>query len=175
MKQKPVILFIIVLVIACFTAPLQVSYAEDSVPDAFRSTNYPLPRFASMASDKVFVRAGPGMQYPVLWVFEKKHYPVEIVLEFENWRKIKDRDGETGWVHLSLLSGRRYGFVTGEEKIPAHRKSALDSEVMAFLEPGVIARISECDGGFCKLATSGYRGWVERKLIWGVYENENLN
>ncbi|MCD8497935.1 MAG: SH3 domain-containing protein [Alphaproteobacteria bacterium] len=148
--------------------------AED-VPDAYRSTGYPLPRFAAVASDKVYVRAGPGMKYPILWVFEKKDYPVEIILEFDTWRKVRGHDGEEGWVHSSLLSGKRTAYVTGEEPLPLHKSAQTDSAVVAMLKPGVIADIKECEGEACKLAVSGYKGWAERKLIWGVYASENLN
>lgn len=150
------------------------AWAED-VPDAYRSTGYPLPRFAALASDKVYVRAGPGMKYPILWVFEKKSYPVEIILEFDTWRKIRGHDGEEGWVHSSLLSGKRTAYVTGEEALPLHQSAAPDSTVIAMLKPGVIADIKECRSDSCRLSVSGYRGWAERKLIWGVYASEVLN
>ncbi|MGB0720715.1 MAG: SH3 domain-containing protein, partial [Bdellovibrionales bacterium] len=87
-----------------------IAFAQDAV-DPFRSTAYPLPRFAALASNEIYVRAGPGKQYPVQWVFKKAGLPVEIVLEFDHWRKIKDYEGASGWVHKSLLSGRRTAIV----------------------------------------------------------------
>ena len=74
---------------------------------AFRSTEYPLPRFVSLRSDEVYVRTGPGQKYPVQWIFRKKDVPVEIILEYDVWRKVKDYDGHEGWVHKTLLSGKR--------------------------------------------------------------------
>lgn len=159
----------LLLMIAAFPA-----LAED-IPDAYRTTGYPLPRFAALASEKVFVRAGPGMKYPILWVYERAGYPVEITLEFEHWRKIRGHDGEEGWVHSSLLSGKRAAFVVGEKDVPIYRAAETDSTVSALLKPGVIADIERCEGAFCRLKASGYRGWAERKSIWGVYPDENLN
>src|SRR5919204_606278 len=72
-----------------------------------KGSGLPLPRFASLRSDEVNVRTGPGTRYPVDWVFKRKGMPVEIVAEFENWRKIRDWQGASGWVHQSLLTGKR--------------------------------------------------------------------
>ena len=72
-----------------------------------RGSGLPFPRFASLRSDEVNVRTGPGTRYPVDWVFKRKSMPVEIVAEYENWRKIRDWQGASGWVHQSLLTGKR--------------------------------------------------------------------
>src|SRR4026209_512491 len=72
-----------------------------------KGSGLPLPRFASLRSDEVNVRTGPGPRYPIDWVFKRKAMPVEIVAEYENWRKIRDWQGASGWVHQSLLSGQR--------------------------------------------------------------------
>lgn len=75
-----------------------------------------VPRFASIRSTEVNSRTGPGMQYPIEWVYTKKHEPVEIISEFELWRQIKDVYGDTGWVHTSVLSGKRYVIVSPDVK-----------------------------------------------------------
>ena len=74
----------------------------------------PIPRYVSLRSDEVNIRTGPGVQYPIEWVFTRRHMPVEVVEQFEHWRKIRDIEGTTGWVHQSMLSGKRYSIVTGE-------------------------------------------------------------
>src|SRR5258708_28049028 len=73
----------------------------------------PLPRYLSLRSDEVNLRTGPGVRYPVDWVLQRRNMPVEVLAEFENWRKIRDWQGTEGWVHQSMLSGRRYAIVTG--------------------------------------------------------------
>ena len=74
------------------------------------------PRYVSLGSDRVNVRTGPGVRYPVAWRFVRRGLPVEIIAEYELWRKIRDRDGAEGWVHKSLLSGRRTVVVQGETR-----------------------------------------------------------
>ena len=88
--------------------------ASPACAQAGRSTGLPLPRFVSLAADRVNVRFGPGKQYPINWVFARKGLPVEIIEEFDTWRKIRDYDGEEGWIHSSLLSSRRTIMVTGD-------------------------------------------------------------
>src|SRR5579864_875220 len=78
--------------------------AADKNAPVHRGSGLPIPRFASLRSDEVNVRTGPGTRYPVDWVFKRKGMPVEIVAEYENWRKIRDWQGASGWVHQSLLS-----------------------------------------------------------------------
>lgn len=144
--------------------------------EAFHTTPFPLPRFVSLSQDEVFVRAGPGQQYPIQWVYTRRDYPVEVVLEFGNWRKIKDIEGEEGWVFHALLSGKRTGIIVGGHLVSAYYKSSRNednaSRVVARLEPFVVVTLDECRPYWCEIETSGYRGWVQRKYIWGVYEDE---
>jgi len=155
---------------------LQAPYVRaQETKDAFRSTDYPLPRFVTLRDDKVFVRAGPGQNYPIKWVFRRAGLPVEIILEYGGWRKIRDLEGEEGWVHKMLLSGRRSGIVLGEQGAVMRSGPDNDSRLLAKLEPGVIAPIKECASYWCRVDVSGYRGWVERKSLWGVYENEDFD
>ncbi|MGH1399512.1 MAG: SH3 domain-containing protein, partial [Alphaproteobacteria bacterium] len=140
--------------------------------DAFRATNLPLPRFVSVSAGEAYVRAGPGKKYPIKWVFKKKGLPVEIILEFDHWRKIRDHEGGEGWLHKSLLSGRRSAIVTGKENIPLTRKPQSDSKITAYLQPRVISRIKECTIDWCYVDASGYKGWTGKENLWGVYEKE---
>jgi len=150
----------------------QVIMAEEN--DAFRSTDYPLPRFVSLNADEAYVRAGPGSHFPIQWVFNKHGLPVEIILEFEHWRKIRDIEGEEGWIHQSLLSGKRTALILAEEPVSLRRKPEEGARLAAYIEPGALAGLKECREKWCELEASGYRGWVERRFIWGVYENETL-
>ncbi len=168
----------ILAILTLFGAVLGIyglSYAAEEPTDAFRSTAFPLPRFVSLSSDEVFVRSGPSPRYPVKWVYRKKGLPVEVILEFEVWRKIKDPDGETGWVHQSLISGKRTGMITGAEKVALLQKPKDSAYKQAMLEPRVVVSLDECPDEWCKVSASGYSGWVEKSHIWGVYEKEKLN
>lgn len=144
-------------------------------PPAFRSTAFPLPRFVSLSSDEVFVRSGPGSRYPVKWVYRKKGLPVEVILEYEVWRKIKDPDGETGWVHQSLISGKRTAIITGAEKVGLFQKPKDDGYKTAMLEPRVVTDVEVCEEKWCRVSISGYKGWVPKTNLWGVYDKETID
>jgi SH3-like domain-containing protein len=143
--------------------------------EAFRSTNYPLPRFVSLGSDEVFSRTGPGKLYPVRYAYKRKSLPVEIILEYEGWRKIRDFDGDEGWVHTSMVSGNRTALVKGTENVTLHRSPNADSRKSAYIEPQNIVNIEECNGQWCEVNAAGYTGWIEQKYLWGVYESEKFD
>ncbi len=166
-KSVQCFLLMVFAVLTLFPAGLR---AQEN--DAFRSTDYPLPRFVSLASDKVFLRAGPGAQFPVKWEYHRKSLPVEIVLEFDVWRKIKDMDGSEGWVHQSMLSGTRTVLITGQEPVGVRRKPSEKARLVAYMEPEVIAALHECQPDWCRVESSGYKGWVSRASLWGVYKDE---
>ncbi len=153
-----------------------LAYAQnDEDSSAFRTTEFPLPRFVSLRSDEVYVRTGPGRKYPVSWIFKKKALPVEIVLEYDAWRKIKDIDGEEGWIHKSLLSGRRTGIVSENDEIKMYKKPSDSSGLLAKLEPKFVVKIDRCGQGWCYVDAQGFEGWVQQKSIWGVYADEQFD
>lgn len=138
-----------------------------------KGSGLPLPRFATLKSDEANVRAGPGPRYPIDWVFQRKGMPVEIVAEFENWRKIRDWQGAGGWVYQGLLTGKR-SFVVAK-LASLHKTPAAAAEVIAKLEPEVMGEIRSCLGDWCRVKVSGVSGWLERRDIWGVYKSEPIN
>ena len=139
-----------------------------------KGSGLPIPRFASLRSDEVNVRTGPGSRYPVDWVFKRKAMPVEIVAEYENWRKIRDWQGASGWVHQSLLTGKR-SFIIASKAASLHKTPAASAEVVAKLEPEVMGEIRSCAGDWCRVRVSGVSGWIERTGMWGVYKSEPIN
>ena len=151
----------------------QGAYAEKANP--WRSTTYPIPRFVSLASSEVNVRTGPGRKYPVKWVYRQKQMPVEIILEFDAWRKIRDQDGAVGWVHGSLLSGRRFAVSQGENVITVTSKPRTDSKPKLKLEAGVRLRLHECIHVWCKVEVAETKGWVQKNFLWGVYPQEKFD
>lgn len=189
MKHKNTIIFpVMALILALFCAGgIGIAHAQDESPAAtedvkektFHTSGLPLPRFVSLGKEKVFVRSGPGDKYPIKWILQRKSLPVEIVLEYDNWRKIKDYEGQEGWVFHSMLSGKRTAIATGEENIPVYETpfedQAQKTRVIAYLEPYVVSQIIQCNGAWCELDSLGFSGWVERKSLWGVYENENFD
>jgi len=131
----------------------------------------PVPRFASLRSDEVNLRAGPGERYPIEWVFTRKDMPVEIVREFANWRQVRDWQGTQGWVHERMVTGRRDVVVTGGIR-ELRRQPDPAAPLVARAEPGVIAKLLECQGAWCRIEAGDTTGWLLRSDIWGVYPEE---
>ena len=140
--------------------------AEAGKPDAKAG-----PRFAALRAEKVYLRAGPGPDFPIQWVFVRRGLPVEILASFDIYRKIRDSEGTVGWVNQQLLSSRRTVLVAGEIR-ELHGDPNPTSEVVARLEPGVIASVSKCDPTWCEVKAGGYKGWLKRAEVWGLEADE---
>lgn len=152
--------------------------SEPRPPVALGKSGMPIPRFVSLKAGRVNVRVGPGEDYKVAWVFTKPALPVEVIQEFDTWRRIRDSDGQVGWVFHSLLSGKRTAVVTPWAKgdpLAIRRKGSADAAVAAYLQPGVMASIDRCRGGWCDLSGTGFSGWIEQSQLWGVYPDEELD
>lgn len=138
----------------------------------------PVPRYVSLKSGRINVRRGPGPDYPVEWVFEKRGLPVEITAESSRWRRIRDREGDVGWVWHSMLDGRRTAIVEGRngdtQPVALLAEPNPSAPIIAYAEPGVIAQITACKGKWCELKASGYEGWIERAALWGTYPDEDF-
>lgn len=141
-------------------------------------TGLPLPRFVSLKSSEVNVRVGPGSNYPVAWTYVRNGFPVEITQEFDNWRRVRDWEGNEGWVLWNLLAGERSAIILPSDDgapIAVHAQSSPTSQVVAHLESGVISPVDRCQEGWCRLIDSRFTGWVEQNFLWGVYPDETFN
>ena len=138
-----------------------------------QSSGLPLPRYASLRANEVNMRAGPGLQYPIDWIYRRKSLPVEIIAEFETWRRVRDHQGTRGWVHQSMLSGERTVIVMGRMRT-LRAEADSDSEAVAKLEPDVVLKVRQCPqgGGWCRVRAAGFEGWLRRVEIWGVSDSE---
>lgn len=157
-------------------APLAAQSAEDAVPpdSAVRRTGLPVPRFVSLGTNEANVRTGPGRSYPIDWVFLRRGMPVEITAEFDTWRRIRDWEGSAGWVHQSLLSGRRTVIVVGTERL-LRRDPLPDAPPVARVEPGVVGPVLTCEDAWCEVELDGHAGWLAREALWGVYDDEEFD
>ncbi|MEW5423751.1 SH3 domain-containing protein [Amorphus sp. 3PC139-8] len=137
----------------------------------------PLPRFVSLKSNEVNVRVGPGTDYAIKWTFKRQGWPVEVVQEFDNWRRIRDSDGAEGWVYHSLLSSDRTALVAPWRSDPVPLRAGPDDEarVVALLEPLVLARVESCDKRWCEISGKAWSGFISQKTLFGVYPNESFD
>ncbi|MBC8158369.1 MAG: hypothetical protein H8E94_03450 [Alphaproteobacteria bacterium] len=138
-----------------------------------QGTGLPLPRFISLRAEKAKLRTGPGVQYPEEWVYLRKDLPLEIIAEHHTWRKVRDWQGTQGWMHQSLLSGKRTLIVTGTVRTLRH-KADTTSVAVARVEPGVVGAIMNCPGGklWCNVEVGGFTGWLRKLEFWGAYKDE---
>lgn len=157
-------------------------YAQEISADKkeiFRSTKLPIPRFVSLGSKVINVRAGPGQRYPIKWVYKKQGLPVEIILEYDHWRKIRDHEGSDGWVYKTLLSWKRTALVKGEGLVNAYDRNPVKkpqkAKVSMKLEPLSLVAVDSCEGTVCYIKASDLSGWIGKKSLWGVYETEKFD
>jgi len=134
----------------------------------------PVPRFASLKSGEVNMRTGPGTRYPIEWVLSRQSLPVEITAEYDVWRRVRDPDGDEGWVHKSALSGRRTVIVTGG---PHDLRDAPDNNapVLAHLGTGVTGQLLSCGKDWCRLKFEDIKGWLPKSQFWGAKTDEHFD
>ncbi len=128
---------------------------------SFAQTQKRIPFYASLKSNETNVRTGPGLRYPILWVYKKKEVPILIMRKYQNWYEIRDMEGEEGWVHKNLVSRTRY--VSINEGLPAVLyKDNKGLKPIARLEQGVVGKLGVCDLGQCQIMLTDLRGWVAK-------------
>lgn len=155
---------VLVTVLAMLTAG-QSAFAQSS--DGARS----VPRFVSVRASEANVRTGPGERYPVNWKYVQPGVPVEIIAEWDVWRKIRDWEGQEGWIHSALLTIKRRVIVTGDTRT-LYRRADAASPPVVLLKPGIVAEVEDCEPAWCRVEVRNYRGWLRREDIWGVYPDE---
>jgi len=154
--------------------------AQGAAKSAARGTSgLPLPRFVSLKAKRVNLRIGPGRDYAVSWLYTRSGVPMEVIQEYDNWRRVRDAEGTEGWVYQSLLSGERTAVTAPwkrsgqtEVLIPMYRDARASSDIVARLEPGVIVTMRECNGQWCQAEAQGVKGWVQQGEVWGAYPGE---
>jgi SH3-like domain-containing protein len=166
----------VVLAAWLLSAPLTTMVVAKEA--ALTTSGLPVPRYVSLKSDHVNVRAGPTKDNDVAWVYTRSGLPVEITAEFENWRRVRDSEGAEGWVYHSLLSGRRTAVITMKNKddlAALYEGPDPAGAISARLQAGVVAQVRHCAAGWCHVAGNGFDGWIEQQRLWGVYADEKVD
>lgn len=132
-----------------------------------------IPRFMTVKSSPANVRRGPGRDHEILWVYSQPLVPVEVIAEHQDWRRIRDWDGDEGWVYQALLTSRRRVIVVGSAATLLSDPEP-QAPAVAIAEPGVIADLVACNGDWCEITADGHDGWVARTAVWGVYPGEEI-
>ena len=144
-------------------------------------TGLQIPRFVSLKSKRVNLRVGPGRKYSVQWLYVNPGLPVEVIQEYDQWRQIRDSEGTEGWVFHSLLSGKRTAIIAPWDKkssdnpgkfTKAYVKNSSNTSLAANLQPGLVVTVESCDASWCKITKDGFKGYLPKPNIWGVYPEE---
>jgi SH3-like domain-containing protein len=163
------------LFVLCVLAAVPLASLGCAVAAVNGGSGLPLPRFVSLRSEEANLRSGPGTRYPVDWVYTRRDLPVEVIAEFDAWRKIRDWQGTEGWLHETFLSSKRTVVVTGER-----RRLRTDPDdkapAVALLDPNVIGKLLTCphQQNYCRIEVQNYQGWLRRDEFWGVYPGEYI-
>lgn len=152
------------------------AYADETRPDGGAAQ---LPRFVSLKSNPVNLRKGPGTNFPKAWIFRRAGLPVEVIREHQRWREVRDSEGATGWVLRTLLSNRRTALVlpwdagkAGAPLVSLRASGRAESRAVAMLEAGTLVGLLSCDGTWCYVSITDFRGYLEQEKLWGVYPRE---
>ena len=162
-------IFIICLIL------FNTSFTSTSAETLGNETGLKIPRFVSLKSDNSNLRVGPGENYPIKLRYIISDTPVEIIDEYKNWRKIKDYEENEGWMHKSLIKGKRFAIVNTpyQEGLQVFNKPK-GNNIGKFGKRNIL-EVKTCLMNWCKIKYRENTGWVNKLNLWGVYEKEIIN
>lgn len=134
----------------------KLAYAEDRL-------------YMSLKFNEVNFRAGPGMDFPILFTYRLKYSPVKIVGEYDNWFKVVDKDGDSGWVSEHLLSKFR-SFITTKDIQYIYSSYKDTAYPISRIEKNITGKLIKCKQHRCKVKVRGVKGWLDKDGIWGYDE-----
>lgn len=158
--------FVSIIILPCFGFPQEIQRGQ--------VTNLPIPRYVSLKTNEANARRGPSLSHKIDWIYKRQNMPLEIYAEYENWRRVRDFEGLGGWVHYTLLSGNRYVLINND-LVEMRLLPSMESQVIAKVPQFNIANLDKCNKDWCRIIDNGYKGWVLKSEIWGVYNNETKN
>ncbi len=123
--------------------------------------------FLTLRNDKVNLRQGPSFEYPIKLFYKKKFLPVLVQDKYENFRKIKDHENNTGWIHISQLSKKKAA-ITIEDNLLIYNKPSNYSKPTVVLKKGKLCKIKKCKHEWCKIQVENFSGWVKKNSLWGL-------
>lgn len=134
---------------------------------AFAQSLQKTPYWASIDEAEARMRTGPSTEFPVKWVYKRQNLPVKIVAVHSVWRKVEDPDGDQGWMHVRLLSPKRFAVVVGNGIGSLRAAPDASARIAWRVEPGVVGRIDECEKGWCRFENAGRYGYIKSARLWG--------
>lgn len=147
---------------------LAAAFAAAILAAPLAAADREVPYWAAIRAEKLNMRAGPGRDFPVKWVYHRAWLPLKVIRVHEGWRLVRDPDGAEGWVTANLLRPERGALVIGEGLVPMRDTPSVRGKLKWKLEPGVVGQLGDCDEGWCDLDVAGHRGFVEAARLWGA-------
>ena len=147
-------------------------FSQISNANIGKETGLEIPRYVSLKSDDANIRVGPSKNYPIKIKYIKKNYPLKVLDEYEEWRKVEDFKRNIGWIHKSLISGTRTGIVLSNDNKTIKLLNTTDGNVIGEIGKGNIIFLKKCKIESCLVSSRNYKGWIDKKYIWGVKEKE---
>ena len=160
--------FIMILMI--FSENVSSNTKEPKV--SINGSGLKIPRIVSLKNSLTYLRSGPGREFPVKFELRQKGYPLKVIAEFNNWRKIITINKITGWIHTQLLSSIKTGLITKTtflKTLPSNSSGSL-----AKLLPNLLINIKKCAEKWCKIEiikNKKFIGWIKKEYIWGSVKN----
>ena len=152
MKNKLYHTFLTLFFLILFFVPK--CFAEESI------------NFLTLKNNEVNLRQGPSFEYPIKLVYKKKYLPVEILDKSETWRKIRDFEYNSGWIHTSQLSKKKTAICIKNNSL-LYKKPTVFSKPIAKLETGRLVLIKKCKLKWCKISSGNFSGWIYKNSLWG--------
>ena len=149
-----------------------IIFSKASSADIGKETGLEIPRYVSLKSSDANIRVGPSKNYPIEIKYIKKNYPLKVLEEYEEWRKVKDFKKNIGWIHKSLISGNRTAIVLSKDNKNLDLLNTLDGNIIGEIGEGNIVNLEKCKIDWCLVSTGNFKGWINKKYIWGVKEKE---
>ena len=138
-------------------------------------TGFDLPRFVSLKSNDVNLRVGPSVNYPIKLKYIQKNLPIEIIDEFDVWRKIQDHENNIGWIHKSLIKGDRFILTVNNNENVKNIHNRPNGKLIGIIKSNNILNLEICLIDWCYISYKETSGWISKDYIWGVYKDEIYN
>ena len=148
-----------------------ITFTQNTYAEIGKETGLEIPRYVSLKSNDSNIRVGPSKNYPIEIKYIKKNYPLKILQEYEEWRKVEDFKKNTGWIHKSLITGIRTGIILSNENT-IKLLNTLNGNFIGEIGKGNIVYLEKCKVDLCLVALGNFKGWIDKKNIWGVKKNE---
>jgi len=140
------------------------------LPINVHSIIYPItPKYASIKKERAYSRHNASFDAPLEFIYQKKNLPILIINEHGNWREIRDIDGDETWMHISMISKKKTFINEKDQNLLKYKDNS--NIVNAIVKKGVVGKIINCGEKFCKVKIKPYRGWMEKKYLWGIKKN----